>query len=206
MEQFTRITGIAAPLLHADIDTDQIIPGPEILWSNEDTHERWGAGLFANWRYVGERQPNPDFVLNQPPYNRARILLAGRNFGCGSSRENAPKALRGFGFRAILAPSYGDIFFSNCFRNGLLPVMLDIESIHKASELIGHSPETAPITVDLQNECVSGPSGFKRRFETPSVLRAMLLEGKDEIDLTLEKKVLISNYRGIDRQRRPWAY
>ena len=101
MEKFVRVTGIAVPMLKANIDTDQIIPVPEMTRSTEETHERWGAGLFAYWRYVREREPNPDFILNQEPWKRGVILLADRNFGCGSSREPAPRALRGFGFRAV---------------------------------------------------------------------------------------------------------
>lgn len=206
MEQFIRVKGIAAPLLLADIDTDQIIPGHEILRSTEESHARWGSGLFANWRYVGDRQPNPEFVLNQPPYDRAQVLLADRNFGCGSSRENAPKALRGFGFRALVAPSYGDIFFSNCFRNGLLPVKLPFETVRSLADEAARNPSEALIEIDLEKNILVAPDGKPYAFETPDVLRRMLLVGKDEVELSWMHKAEIDRFRQGDRSKRPWAY
>lgn len=206
MEQFFRLRGIAAPMLYADIDTDQIIPGPEILRSTEDSHARWGAGLFANWRYLKDREPNPDFVLNQPPYDRSEILLADRNFGCGSPRENAPKALRGFGFRAVIAPSFGDIFYSNCFRNGLLPVKLPIEAVRELVDQTVNAPANRLVEVDLRLQQVVAPNGHVFSFETPELLRNMLLAGKDEVELTLARRVEIEKFRRKDIERRPWAY
>ncbi len=200
MESFVRVRGIAAPLLRINIDTDQIIPGPEIMRSTEDTYERWGSGLFANWRYLPDRKPNPDFVLNQEPWSRANILLADRNFGCGSSREPAPKALRGFGFRAVLAPSFGGIFFNNSFRHGLLPVELPIEAVEEIAKGGGE------VAVDLENETVTAPDGKTFSFRTPPALRRMLLEGLDEIGVTLSKTTDILAFRQRDRGRRPWAY
>src|SRR4030067_1598475 len=117
MESLVRVRGTPAPLLRINVDTDQIIPGPETMRSTDESCARWGTGLFANWRYLADRRPNPDFIPNREPWNTATVLLADRNFGCGSSREPAPKALRGFGFRAVIAPSFGGIFYHNCFRN-----------------------------------------------------------------------------------------
>ena len=206
MERFVRVRGIAAPLLRINIDTDQIIPGPEIMRSTEDTYERWGKGLFANWRYLPEGKPNPDFVLNQEPWSRANILLADRNFGCGSSREPAPKALRGFGFRAVLAPSFGGIFFNNSFRHGLLPVELPIEAVEEIARQMEAGSGRAEATVDLETETVTASDGKTFAFKTPPALRRMLLEGLDEIGVTLSKSPDILAFRQCDRGRRPWAY
>jgi 3-isopropylmalate/(R)-2-methylmalate dehydratase small subunit len=200
VESFVRVRGIAAPLLRINIDTDQIIPGAEIMRSTEDTSERWGSGLFANWRYLPDRRPNPDFVLNQEPWSRAKILLADRNFGCGSSREAAPQALRAFGFRAVIAPSFGGIFFNNSFRHGLLPVELPIEAVEEIAKGRGE------VAVDLENETVTAPDGKSFPFRTPPALRRMLLEGLDEIGFTLSKSPDILAFRQRDRGRRPWAY
>ena len=206
MEQFVRVTGIAAPLLRINIDTDQIIPGSEIMRSVDESYERWGSGLFAHWRYIEDRKSNPDFILNRPPFDRAQILLADRNFGCGSSREPAPKALRGFGFRAVLAPSFGGIFYNNCFRNGLLPVELPIDKVLGISEEIEADPAGRLVTVDLEGEFVESPRGSRFGFRTPKLLRRMMLEGLDEIELTLNQTPEISAFRQRDRSRRPWAY
>ena len=206
MESFVRVRGVAAPLLRINIDTDQIIPGPEIMRSTEDTYERWGEGLFANWRYLPDRKPNPDFVLNQEPWSRAKILLADRNFGCGSSREPAPKALRGFGFRAVIAPSFGGIFYNNSFRHGLLPVELPIEAVGEIARQMEAAKGEAQVTVDLEAEVVTAPDRRAFAFKTPPALRRMLLEGLDEIGLTLSKSADITAFRQGDRGRRPWAY
>ncbi len=206
MESFVRITGIAAPLLRINIDTDQIIPGPEIMRSTDESYARWGTGLFANWRYLADRRPDPSFVLNQPPYDRAVILLADRNFGCGSSRETAPMALRAFGFRSVIAPSFGGIFFNNCFRNGVLPVELPIEQVARIADQVRAARGDAAVTVDLQAQEVTAPDGARHPFVTPPTLRAMLLAGEDEISLTLARAAKIDAFRAADRQRRPWAY
>ena len=206
MESFVRITGIAAPLLRINIDTDQIIPGPEIMRSTDESYARWGTGLFANWRYLADRRPDPSFVLNQPPYDRAVILLADRNFGCGSSREPAPKALRGFGLRSVIAPSFGGIFFNNCFRNGVLPVELPIETIGAIARQVEAAGGQAEVTVDLQAQTVVAPDGTRHGFQTPPALRRMLLAGLDEIAQTLAHGREIAEFRHRDARRRPWAY
>ncbi|MGE0723115.1 MAG: 3-isopropylmalate dehydratase small subunit [Alphaproteobacteria bacterium] len=206
MEKLTKVAGIAVPMLQANIDTDQIIPVPEMTRSTEETHERWGAGLFAYWRYVGDRQPNPDFILNREPWSRATILLADRNFGCGSSREPAPKALRGYGFRAVIAPSFSGIFFGNSFRNGLLPVELPIEQVREIARQMEEAQGNAQVTVDLERQEVTAPDGRQFRFDTPAPLRRMLLTGLNEIDQTLEKLEAIQSYWNRDAARRPWVY
>ena len=206
MESFVRITGIAAPLLRINIDTDQIIPGPEIMRSTDESYARWGTGLFANWRYLADRRPDPSFVLNQPPYDRAVILLADRNFGCGSSREPAPKALRGFGLRSVIAPSFGGIFFNNCFRNGVLPVELPIEQVKAIAAEVEASGGASPVGVDLEAQTITSPSGRQHAFRSPPALRAMMLAGLDEVAMTLSRGAQIAAYRTRDRVKRPWVY
>jgi 3-isopropylmalate/(R)-2-methylmalate dehydratase small subunit len=203
MEQLIKVTGIAAPLLRINIDTDQISPGREIM---RGSREGYGPGLFGYWRYIEDRTPNPDFILNQEPWKHATILLADRNFGCGSSREPAPKSLRGFGIRAIIAPSFGGIFFNNSFRNGLLPVELPIEQVRLIAEQMEESRGNARVTVDLENQTVTAPHGQVFAFKTPALLRRMLLEGLDEIAVTLTMSKEIETYRSADAAKRPWAY
>ena len=203
MEQLVKVTGIAAPLLRINIDTDQIIPGREMM---RGSREGYGAGLFGYWRYIEDRTPNPGFILNQEPWKQSTILLADRNFGCGSSREPAPKALRSFGFRAVIAPSFGGIFFNNSFRNGLLPVELPIEQVRLIAEQMEQSRGNARVTVDLENQTVTTPQGEVFAFKTPALLRRMLLEGLDEIAVTLTMTPQIESYRGQDTVKRPWVY
>lgn len=203
MEQFISVTGIAAPLMQINIDTDQIIPA---LYLGGTDAKGYGAHLFANWRFLPDGSPNPDFILNRKPYAHAEVLLAGRNFGCGSSRERAPKALREFGFRAVIAPSFGGIFFNNCFRNGLLPVVLPIEQVQQLADAVERSGAAAKIAVDLRSNSVSMQDGTHFSFEVPATLRQMLLLGTDEIDQTLSHRSEIDAFRARDKARRPWAY
>ena len=203
MESFRKVTGVAAPMLRINIDTDQIIPA---LFLGGTDAKGYGANLFHGQRFRADGSPNPDFVLNQPPYNQAQVLLADRNFGCGSSRERAPKALREFGFRAIVAPSYGGIFFNNCFRNGLLPVELPIEQVREIAEAVQSTGGKGLVTVDLESQEVVSPSGHRYHFEAPETLRQMLLQGMDEIAMTLARLGEINAYRAKDTARRPWAY
>ena len=203
MEALRSITGIAAPLLRANIDTDQIIPA---LFLGGTDAKGYGANLFNGWRFLPDGRPNPEFILNQPPYDRAQVLLADRNFGCGSSRERAPKALREFGFRAVIAPSFGGIFFNNCFRNGIVPVELPIEQVREIAAEVEAAGGDAPVTVDLEGQQVTTPAGNRYAFTAPATLRRMLLEGVDEIALTLARGEEIERFRERDRVRRPWAY
>ncbi len=194
MEPFVTLTGIAAPLLRANIDTDLIIPKQFLK-----TLVRSGLGrnLFQEVRYDGEGRELPDFVLNQPRYRAASILLAGPNFGCGSSREHAPWALKDFGIRAILAPSFADIFFTNCFANGLLPVALPMEAIESLAGVEG------PITVDLPAQQVRG-GGLAFSFTIEPARKTVLLEGLDEIKRTEANLADIAAYEVRRRVEAPW--
>ena len=204
METFTQVCGVAAPMMQINIDTDQIIPARYLGGTDA---KGYGAHLFANARFLADGQPNPDFVLNQAPYDQAQVLLADRNFGCGSSRERAPKALREFGFRSVIAPSFGGIFFNNCFRNGLLPVTLPIEQVRQLADAVRQSAGRAEVAVDLDSQTVTlAQAGLVFGFTAPETLRQMLLQGVDEIDMTLARRAQIDAWRAHDRQRRPWAY
>ena len=203
MESLRTITGIAAPLMRANVDTDQIIPA---LFLGGTDAKGYGKYLFHHWRYREDGSPDPGFLLNQPPYGKSEVLLADRNFGCGSSRERAPKALREFGFRAVIAPSFGGIFFNNCYRNGIVPVELPIEAVREIAREVEDSAGEGRVTVDLEAQQVTSPSGRRYSFAAPVTLRDMLLQGVDEIELTLARGDEIEAFRSRDRLRRPWAY
>lgn len=202
MQAFTQHTGIAAPLLRINVDTDAIIPSREM----KTTGKRGLAdGLFAGWRYLvqGGREPNPEFVLNQPAYEDASILLSGANFGCGSSREHAVWALAEYGIRCIIAPSFGAIFHNNCIRNGLLPLTLDDAIIKRLAATLAHG---ATLSIDLQRCVISAQDGTAIRFQIEPAQRLMLLEGLDAIGLTLKSQTLIDAHLERDCTARPWAY
>jgi 3-isopropylmalate/(R)-2-methylmalate dehydratase small subunit len=204
MERVTKITGIAAPLMLVNIDTDAIIPGKELM---KVTKSGYGDGLFAGWRYLDQgRRENPEFVLNIPPYGDAKILLAGRNFACGSSREVAVWALKDFGIRCVIAPSFGFIFYSNCFKNGLLPVVLRDNDVEKLASQVKERGGTGPITVDLESCIVIGPDGDKYFFSIAKIYRDALLGGLDVIDATLKFVSEIARFQRLDRKKRPWLY
>ena len=203
MEKFVRITGVAAPMMQINIDTDQIIPARFLV---RTSNEGLGEGLFADWRRRRDGTANPDFVLNREPWTKAEIILADRNFGCGSSREAAPMALRQAGFRAVIAPSFGGIFFNNSFRNGLLPVELPIEQVRRIADAVEAAQGRAQVTVDLESQAVSLPDGQRFPFRAPPLLREMLIGGMDEVELTLSRSPQIAKFRDGDRQRRPWVY
>ncbi|MBL8360764.1 MAG: 3-isopropylmalate dehydratase small subunit [Rubrivivax sp.] len=202
MDRFTVHRGVAAPLLRINVDTDAIIPSREM---KRVSKTGLGEGLFAGWRYteVGGREPDPAFVLNQPDYAGASILLAGVNFGCGSSREHAVWALKEFGIRAVVAPSFGAIFYNNCIRNGLLPVELPE---HAVQALADASRGGAQLRVDLQHCRVEAPTGEAYAFTIQPALREMLLEGLDPVALTLKLQPRIEAYQAADRAQRPWVY
>lgn len=211
MKAFTIHTGLVAPLDRANVDTDQIIP-KQFLKSIKRTG--FGANLFDEWRYLDEGYPgqdnsarplNPDFVLNQPRFQGASILLARENFGCGSSREHAPWALDEYGFRAVLAPSFADIFFNNSFKNGLLPIVLkeeDIEDLFVQTE----QQEGYELTVDLQSQTVSRPDGKRYSFEIDEFRKHCLLNGLDDIGLTLQDADAIQAFQNKHRQAQPWLF
>jgi 3-isopropylmalate/(R)-2-methylmalate dehydratase small subunit len=202
MEKFTRVTGIAAPLMKANIDTDVIIPAKRLVG-----HQRGELGAFAfeAYRYRPDRTDNPDFVLNQARYRGAKILVAGGNFGCGSSRESAVWALVGFGFRCVIAPSFGDIFTNNAFQNGMLLIRLPKEQLERLAAEI-ESGATAAMTIDLQTQTLTAPSGAESPFEIDAERRQALLEGRDEISMTLARDADILAFQQRDRAGRPWIY
>ncbi|KGD62743.1 3-isopropylmalate dehydratase small subunit [Alcanivorax jadensis T9] len=211
MEKFIRQEGLVAPLDRANVDTDQIIP-KQFLKSIKRTG--FGPNLFDEWRYLDEgfpgqdssqRPKNEDFVLNQPRYQGASILLTRRNFGCGSSREHAPWALMDFGFKAIIAPSFADIFYNNCFKNGLLPIVLsedNVEALFKAVE----GKEGFRITIDLEQQQVIPESGEPLAFEIDEFRKHCLLNGLDEIGLTLNEAETIRAYEARRAEREPWIF
>ena len=203
MQKFTKLTGVAAPLPIVNVDTDMIIP-KDYLKTSKRTG--LGVGLFAEMRYHEDGTENPDFILNKPAYRKAEILVAGDNFGCGSSREHAVWALHEWGIRAIIAPSFGSIFQGNCVRNGIVPVILDNAVVEGLAQKIEADPDRFRLTVDLTNCTVTAPDGGSWSFRIPDADREMLLEGLDSIAVTLKRDAEILAYRERDRQRRPWIY
>lgn len=211
MEKLTTLTGLVAPLDRANVDTDQIIP-KQYLKSIHRTG--FGPTLFDDWRYLepgepgmdhGTRRVNPDFVLNQPRYQGARILLARDNFGCGSSREHAPWALLDYGFRVIIAPSYADIFFNNCFNNGILPIVLPAAALDKLfSETI--ATPGYQLTVDLAAQSVTTPDGDSFTFDIDAFRKYKLLNGLDDIGLSLQHADDIKAYEARRRAEAPWLF
>ena len=202
MDKFTRLTGIAAPLMRPNIDTDVIIPIDDCV---SVPRAEQGRCAFRAWRYLADGSDNPGFVLNRPPFRDAVILLAGINFGCGSSREPAVWALMGLGIRAIIAPSFGDIFYNNCFQNGVLPIMLP-EDIARAIAAEVEAAPDEPMTVDLENCIITNARGLRISFSIDEARRCALLEGLDEIGMTLKREARIAAWQDSDRIRRPWVY
>lgn len=191
MQSFTKRTGIVAPMDRVNVDTDQIVPKQFIKWL---TREGYGRVLFYDWRYRGDGEtPNPDFVLNQPRYKGASVLVARANFGCGSSREHAPWAILDYGFHAILAPSYADIFYNNCFKNGILPVTLAEAEIDEVFRRVA-AQEGYQLTVDLQSRTVTDNAGLRFDFQVDPFRRECLLNGWDDIGLTLRIADRIAEY------------
>ena len=211
MEKFTQLQGLAVPLDRANVDTDAIIP-KQFLKSIKRTG--FGPNLFDEWRYLDHGEPgmdnsgrplNPDFVLNQPRYQGAKVLLARENFGCGSSREHAPWALEDYGFRAIIAPSYADIFYNNCFKNGLLPIVFDAAIV---DQLFQETVATAgyQLNVDLSAQTVITPSGQSFEFKVEEFRKYCLLNGLDDIGLTLRNVDKIKAYETRRKLEAPWMF
>jgi 3-isopropylmalate/(R)-2-methylmalate dehydratase small subunit len=190
MMSFRQHTGLVAPLDRANVDTDQIIP-KQFLKRVERTG--FGEFLFYDWRYLSDGQPNPQFVLNEPRYQGASILVTDKNFGCGSSREHAPWALGEFGFRVIIAPSFADIFANNCFKNGMLPITLTPEQV-KEIMTRAQQQEGYELTVDLERQMIQDANGLSISFVVNEFQRYCLLEGLDDIGLTLRHEDLIREY------------
>jgi 3-isopropylmalate/(R)-2-methylmalate dehydratase small subunit len=200
MDKFDTLTGVAAPLPLINVDTDMIIPKQFLK-----TIKRTGLGknLFDEMRYNADGSENPDFVLNKPAYRNATILVAGDNFGCGSSREHAPWALLDFGIRCVIAPSFADIFFNNCFKNGILAIVLPQEEVDK---LLADAERgaNATLTVNLEEQTIQGPDGGTIRFEIDPFRKRCLLEGLDDIGLTMEKAEAIDAFEARRRVAQPW--
>ena len=211
MEKFTTMTAVAAPLDRANVDTDAIIP-KQFLKSIK--RSGFGPNLFDEWRYLDHGEPgmdnsgrplNMEFVLNQPRYAGTRILLARDNFGCGSSREHAPWALEDFGIRVIIAPSFADIFYNNCFKNGLLPIVLDEKSVDELFKTV-EVHEGMELTVNLERQEITSADGIKIPFQLDQFRRHCLLEGLDEIGLTLEHADEIRAYEAKQKNITPWLF
>ena len=200
MDKFTRLTGVAAPLPLINVDTDMIIPKQFLK-----TIERSGLGknLFDEMRYDAQGNEIEDFVLNRAAYRTAQILVAGENFGCGSSREHAPWALLDFGIRCVIAPSFADIFFNNCFKNGILPIALPQEDVDKLMD-DAERGANAVVTIDLEKQEITGPDGGSIAFEVDPFRKHCLLNGLDDIGLTMEKADAIDAFEAKQTAEAPW--
>ena len=211
MQKFTQLLGLVAPLDRANVDTDAIIP-KQFLKSIKRTG--FGPNAFDEWRYLDHGEPgmdnsrrplNPDFVLNQSRYQGAQVLLARENFGCGSSREHAPWALEDYGFRSIIAPSFADIFFNNCFKNGVLPIVLDAPIVDQLfQETLAN--ESYKLRIDLEAQTVTTPSGESFAFAVDAFRKYCLLKGLDDIDLTLQHVEKIKAYEARRAAQAPWLF
>jgi 3-isopropylmalate/(R)-2-methylmalate dehydratase small subunit len=202
MQKFDHLTGIAAPLPMMNVDTDMIIPKQFLK-----TIKRTGLGknLFDEMRYTTDGKEIPDFVLNKPQYRKAQILVAGANFGCGSSREHAPWALLDFGIRCVIAPSFADIFYNNCFKNGILPIALPQEEVDKLMDDANRGAN-AVISVDLEKQEIRGPDGGCIKFEIDAFRKHCLLNGLDDIGLTLQKATAIDSFEHKAKVGQPWLW
>lgn len=201
MEKFTKLTGVAAPMPVVNIDTDMIIP-KNYLKTIKRTG--LGKGLFADMRYLADGSENPDFVLNKPAYRNAKIIVAGDNFGCGSSREHAPWALADFGIRCVISTSFADIFYNNCFKNGILPIIVSPEDLEKLMDDADRGAN-AIITVDLEKMEISGPDSGILKFDLDEFRRHCLLNGLDDIGLTMRKAASIDAFEQRNAKEHPWA-
>jgi len=203
MEKFTVLTGVAAPIAEKNVNTDIIIPIKRLVGTARGT---FGPYAFEPWRYDAEGKENPDFILNRAPYRNAEILIAGPNFACGSSREGAVWALQEFGIRAVMAPSFGGIFFNNCFQSCILPIVLAEEVIEDfLAQAAAETPEPV-FTIDLEATHVIAPNGRKVSFHVEPFRRSALLEGLDDLGMTLKRTDDIGAFQAKDRDARPWIY
>jgi len=202
MQKFDVLTGVAAPLPIVNVDTDMIIPKQHLK-----TIKRTGLGsaLFEEMRYDMQGRENPDFVLNKPAYRNAQILVAGDNFGCGSSREHAPWALLDFGIRCVISTSFADIFYNNCFKNGILPIRVSKEDLAKLMD-DAQRGANATLTVDLEKQEIKGPDGGSVKFDIDEFRKHCLLNGLDDIGLTMQKSSHIDAYENKQRQSQPWLF
>jgi len=201
MEKFTTLTAVAAPLNMINVDTDMIIP-KDYLKTIQRTG--LGKGLFAELRYNDDGSPNPDFVLNKPAYKNAKILVAGDNFGCGSSREHAPWALLDYGIRAVISTQFGDIFYNNCFQNGILPIKVSKDDLDKLMD-DAERGANATLSIDLEKQEIRGPDGGVVKFDIDPFKKHCMLNGLDAVGLTLAKDEHIASYEKRAATSRPWA-
>jgi 3-isopropylmalate/(R)-2-methylmalate dehydratase small subunit len=201
MDKFTTLTAVAAPLPRVNIDTDAIIPKQYLKTIGRTG---LGKGLFSEWRYNDDGSDNPDFVLNKPAYRQAKIIVAGDNFGCGSSREHAPWALKDFGITCVISTQFGDIFYNNCFQNGLLPVVVSPEDLEKLMDDASRGAN-ATLTVDLEKQEIRGPDGGVVHFEIDGFKKHCMLNGFDGVALTMEKAEAIDAYEKKHETDRPWV-
>jgi 3-isopropylmalate/(R)-2-methylmalate dehydratase small subunit len=201
MDKFTTLTAVAAPLPRVNIDTDAIIPKQYL---KTIARTGLGKGLFSEWRYNDDGSENPDFVLNKPAYRNAKIIVAGENFGCGSSREHAPWALKDFGISCVISTQFGDIFYNNCFQNGLLPVIVSPEDLEKLMD-DAERGANATLTVDLDKQEIRGPDGGVVHFEIDPFKKHCMLNGLDGVGLTMEKADAIEAYEKKHQAERPWV-
>ena len=201
MDKFTALTGIAAPLPMINVDTDKIIPKQYL---KTITRSGLGKALFDEMRYRQDGSENPDFVLNKPAYRNAKILVAGDNFGCGSSREHAPWALLDFGITCVISTSFADIFYNNCFKNGILPIRVKPEDLEKLFDDADRGANST-LTIDLEKQEIRGPDGGVVRFEIDAHRKHCMLNGLDDIGLTKQKQGKIENYEQKAAEARPWV-
>ncbi|HEX9465129.1 MAG TPA: 3-isopropylmalate dehydratase small subunit [Alphaproteobacteria bacterium] len=202
MQKFTTLTGVAAALPMPNIDTDKIIPAEHLK-----TIKRTGLGkvLFERLRYTDDGKERPDFVLNKPAYRNAKIVVAGDNFGCGSSREHAPWALLDFGITCVISTSFADIFYNNCFKNGILPIKLPKEDVDKLMDDASRGAN-AVISIDLEKQEIRGPDGGCVKFDIDPFRKHCLLNGLDDVGLTLQKKPAIDSFEAKQKSAQPWLY
>ena len=201
MDKFDKLEGVAAPLRIVNVDTDMIIPKQYLK-----TLKRTGLakGLFSELRYLDNGAENPEFVLNKPAYRKSKILVADNNFGCGSSREHAPWALMDFGIRCVISTSFGDIFYNNCFKNGVLPITVSPEDLEKLMDDASRG-SNATLSIDLEAKEIRGPDGGVVKFDLDDFKRHCMLNGLDDIGLTMEKAGAIASFEKKNAEQRPWA-
>lgn len=202
MDKFERLISVAAPLLQANMDTDMIIPMDRYLMADRDDMHRYA---FEALRFLPDGSENPDFVLNNPDFADAKVIIAGPNFGCGSSRESAVWTLHGLGIRCIISSSFGNIFYNNCFQNGLLPIVLDAAQIEQLATQAG-AGNRGPLEIDLEAQQIISPNGSAVGFEIEPQRKVQLLEGLDDIGVTLQNREAIKRFRSTDEKTRPWIY
>ena len=201
---FTRLDAIAAPIMRSNIDTDVVIRIERLVGTSiRGTLGKWA---FGSLRYLPDGSENPDFILNREPYRQAEILITGPNFGCGSSREGAVWSLQELGIRAIIGSGFGDIFFANCFQNGILPILVDKEIVDGLAAEVENTQGAGRVGVDLEEQTITSPSGKQHQFEIDPRRRAGLLRGLDEVALTLQRDNEIRAFQAADRNERPWIH